>query len=158
MPALAREIASVSEPEDTVFLFGTEPELLFYARRVSATRYIHLFPLFGPYPGALERQRGVAAEVARAQPAVLVWIPNAMFFVEGAPQFLTRWFRRFSAQHYRPHAAIAWNAAGGGDLVRIPQDTRLRDALQGRRPQATIFVRKRDAAEPEAPDRDPSVP
>jgi hypothetical protein len=157
MPALAREIASVSEPEDTVFLFGTEPELLFYARRVSATRYIHLFPLFGPYPDALERQRGVAAEVARAQPAVLVWIPNAMFFVEGAPQFLTRWVQRFSAQHYRPHAFTSRNAAGGVDLVRIPQDTRPRDALQGRRPQATIFVRKNDAAEPDAPDRDPAA-
>jgi hypothetical protein len=158
MPALAREIASVSEPEDTVFLFGTEPELLFYARRVSATRYIHLFPLFGPYPDALERQRGVAAEVARAQPAVLVWIPNAMFFAEGAPQFLTRWFQRFSAQHYRPHAFTTRNAGGGVDLVRIPQDTRPRDVLQGRRPQATIFVREHDAAEPGAPDRDPSAP
>jgi hypothetical protein len=158
MPALAREIASVSAPEDTVFLFGAEPELLFYARRVSATRYIHLYPLFGPYPDALERQRGVAAEVARAQPAVLVWIPNTMSFGQGAPQFLTRWFGRFSAQHYRPHAFMARNAAGGADLVRIPQDTRPRDALQGRQPLATIFVRRNDAAEPGAPDRDPSAP
>jgi hypothetical protein len=158
MPALAREIASVSEPEDTVFIFGTEPELLFYARRVSASRYHLLFPLFGPYPDALERQRGVAVEVARAQPAVLVRIPDTEFFVDGAPQFLTRWFRRFSAQHYRPHAFTALNAGGGVDLVRIPQGTRLRDALQGRRPQATIFVRKHDTAEPSAPDRDPSAP
>jgi hypothetical protein len=141
-----------------VFLFGTEPELLFYARRVSATRYIHLFPLFGPYPDALERQRGVAAEVARARPVVLVWLPNNMFFAEDAPQFLTRWVRRFIAQHYRPHAFLARNAAGGADLVRIPQDTRPRDALQGRHPQATIFVRKHDTAEPGAPDRDPSAP
>jgi hypothetical protein len=155
MPAVAREIASVSEPHDTVFLFGTEPELLFYARRVSATRYIHLFPLFGRYPDALERQRGVAAEVARAQPAVLVWIPNAMFFVEGAPQFLTRWFRRFSAQHYRPHAFTTRNAVGDFELVRIPEGARLRDALQGRRPHATIFVRKRDTAAPGAQEPPP---
>jgi len=141
-----------------VFLFGTEPELLFYARRVSATRYIHLFPLFGPYPDALERQRGVAAEVARAQPAVLVWIPNAMFFVKGAPQFLTRWFQRFSAQHYRPHAFTARNAVGDFELVQIPEGVRPRDALQGRRRQATIFVRKRDATEPGAQQRDPSAP
>jgi hypothetical protein len=158
MPALAHEIASVSEPEDTVFLFGAEPELLFYARRVSATRYIHLFPLFGPYPDALERQRGVAAEVARAQPAVLVWIPNAMFFGEGAPQFLTRWFRRFSAQHYRPHAFTVRNAAGSVDLVWVPQETRPRDALQGRKPLATIFVRRNDAAGRVAPDRDRPAP
>jgi hypothetical protein len=158
MPAVAREIASVSEPQDTVFLFGTEPELLFYAKRVSATRYIHLFPLFGPYADALERQRGVAAEVTRAQPAVLVWIPNAMFFVEGAPQLLTRWFQRFSAQHYRPHAFTTRNAVGEVELARIPEGARPRDVLRGRRPHATIFVRKRDAAESGAPDRSPPTP
>lgn len=158
MPALAREIASVSEPQDTVFVFGTEPELLFYARRVSASRYHLLFPLFGPYPDALERQRGVAAEVARAQPAVLVWIPNAMFFAKGAPQFLTRWFQRFSAQHYRPHAFSVRDAGGGVEIVRVPQDAHPRDALQGRRPQATIFVRRSDASESGAPDRDRSAP
>ena len=80
-----------------------------------------------------------------------------MFFAKGAPQFLTRWFQRFSAQHYRPHAFTTRNAAGGVDLVRISQDTRPRDALQGRRPQATIFVRKNDAAEPGAPDRGPAA-
>jgi hypothetical protein len=153
MPALAREIASISEPQDTVFLFGTEPELLFYAQRVSATRYIHLFPLFGPYPDALERQRGVAAEVARAEPAVMLWIPNAMFFAEGAPQYLTRWFQRFSAQHYRPHAFTTRNALGDFDLVPIPPGARPRDVLRGRRPQATIFVRKREAFESGTPDR-----
>jgi len=158
MPALAREIASVSEPQDTVFVFGTEPELLFYARRVSASRYHFLFPLFGPYRDALERQRGVAAEVTRAQPAVLVWIPNAVFFAKSAPQFLTRWFQRFSAQHYRLHAFTVRNATGGIDLVRVPQDAHPRDALQGRRPRTRIFVRKRDATESDAPDRNRSAP
>jgi 4-amino-4-deoxy-L-arabinose transferase-like glycosyltransferase len=141
MPALAREIAAVSEPQDTVFLFGTEPELLFDARRVSATRYIYLFPLFGPFPDALERQRSVAAEVARAQPAVLVWIPNAMFFVKGAPQFLTHWFGSFAAQHYRPRLLATRNAAGRVDLVPLPQDARTRDVLPGRQSMAVIFVR-----------------
>ena len=81
-----------------------------------------------------------------------------MFFARGAPQFLTRWFRGFAAQHYRGHAFTVRNAAGDIDLVRVPRDVHLRDALQGRRPLATIFVRKPDAAESEAPDRDRSAP
>ncbi|HEY5658834.1 MAG TPA: glycosyltransferase family 39 protein [Myxococcota bacterium] len=153
MPALAREIAAISDPQDTVFLFGTEPELLFYARRVSATRYIHLFPLFGPYPDALERQRAVAAEVARAQPSVLVWIPNAMFFGEGAPQYLTRWFQRFS-RRYQPHGFMVRNAEGGLDWVSVPRGAEPGSTLQGRRPLAAIFARGGGTPEAEAPDRD----
>ena len=42
-PNLRSRIESVTPPETPVFIFGAEPELLFYARRPSATRYIFLF-------------------------------------------------------------------------------------------------------------------
>jgi hypothetical protein len=145
MPAIASEIESITEADDAVFLFAAEPELLFYARRASATRYIYLFPLFGPFPDARERQQGVIDEVSSVRPSVLVWLPNSMFFKEGAPQLLTYWFRRLAAREYRIHAFRVSKRGGGMELVRVPEGVKPDTVLRGRRLRATIFVRN-DAA------------
>jgi hypothetical protein len=145
MPEIAREIESLTDSDDSVFIFGTEPELLFYARRTSATRYIYLFPLFGPFPDARVRQHGVIDEIASARPSVLVWLPNLMFFRKGAPQVLTNWFERFSARDYRVHAFRVNVEGGGMKLVRVAKDLDPNAVLRGRKPTATIFVRNDDA-------------
>jgi hypothetical protein len=145
MPAIAREIESITEADDSIFVFGTEPELLFYARRASATRYIYLFPLFGRFPDARERQQGVIDEISSARPSVMVWLPNLMFFKEGVPQLLTNWFQRFAAREYRIHAFRIKLEDGGMKLLRVPEGLDPNDVLRGRRPTATIFVRN-DAA------------
>src|SRR5260370_39565846 len=69
MPEFATRIARLTSFEQRVFVFGAEPELLFYAQRVSATRYSFLFPLYGPYRNARERQIATADEIQRAAPA-----------------------------------------------------------------------------------------
>ena len=48
MPTFAQRIEEVTPQKESVFIFGSEPELLFYAHRRSATRYIFLFPLLRP--------------------------------------------------------------------------------------------------------------
>jgi hypothetical protein len=141
MPEIASEIESITEADDTVFLFGTEPEILFYARRTSATRYIYLFPLFGAFPDARERQQGVIAEVVGARPSVLIWLPNRIFFKDGAPQLITNWFRQYSARDYRIHAFQIRKEGGGRELVRVPRDADPEAVLRGRTAAATIFIR-----------------
>jgi len=66
-------IRRTSTPEDRVFIVGSEPQILFYAERASATRYIFFYPLTGGYPGALEEQRSVILEVEAARPLYIVW-------------------------------------------------------------------------------------
>ena len=61
MPNFAQRIEKVTPENKPVFIFGSEPELLFYARRHSATRYIFLFPLYGPYGDAREKQLAAAS-------------------------------------------------------------------------------------------------
>jgi 4-amino-4-deoxy-L-arabinose transferase-like glycosyltransferase len=141
MPLIASEIESITEADGKVFVFGTEPEVLFYARRTSATRYIYLFPLFGPFPDARERQQGVIDEVMSARPKAMIWLPNMMFFKEGAPQLLTNWFRRFSARAYRIHAFRIAKEGGGMELLRVPRGADPDAVLQGRKPTAMIFIR-----------------
>ncbi len=158
MPAIASEVESITEADDTVFLFGTEPELLFYARRASATRYIYLFPLFGSFPDARERQQAVIDEISSARPSVMVWLPNVMLFKKGTPQLLTNWFRRYSAREYRIHA-FRINVEGGGmELLRVPEGVDPYAVLRGRKPTAMIFVRNgaaRDLHEVDLHDRAP---
>jgi hypothetical protein len=84
----------------------------------------------------------------------MVWLPNLMFFKEGAPQLLTHWFRRFSQRDYRVHAFRVAVKGGGMELVRVPDGRNPNAALRGRKPTATIFVRKDAVREPSAANLD----
>jgi hypothetical protein len=72
--AVGKYIAEHSLPEDTVFILGSEPQILFYAARKSASRYMFVYPLMGPYADAAERQREVIAEIERNRPKFLVTV------------------------------------------------------------------------------------
>src|SRR5205814_3731668 len=102
MPEFAARIAQVTSPEQRVFVFGAEPELLFYAQRVSATRYIFLFPLYGPYRNAREKQMAATDEIQRASPAAAVYVPNDLFFNSGSDQYFTDWSLSYLQQNFYP--------------------------------------------------------
>jgi hypothetical protein len=71
---IGRYIRRTSGPDDRVYIVGSEPQILFYAERASATRYIFFYPLTASYPDVLERQREVMAEVVAARPRYVVWV------------------------------------------------------------------------------------
>jgi len=100
MPEFARRIESLTPPEKPVFIFGAEPELLFYARRPSATRYIFLFPLYGPYGSVREKQTTAAMEIEHARPSTAVYLPNALFFVSGTDQYFTQWSMSYLQENF----------------------------------------------------------
>ena len=72
--AIANHIRRTSRPEESVFIVGSEPQILFHAQRRSATRYIFFYPLTGDYPDARERQQEVIDEVRAARPRYVVWV------------------------------------------------------------------------------------
>jgi 4-amino-4-deoxy-L-arabinose transferase-like glycosyltransferase len=100
MPALAERIAKVTSPDQRVFAFGAESELLFYAQRVSATRYIFLFPLYGPYRDIREKQVAVTEEIQRNSPAAAVYVPNELFFAAGTDQYFTEWSLSYFEENF----------------------------------------------------------
>ena len=89
-----------------MFIFGSEAELLFYARRVSATRYIFLFPLYGPYRNVQAKQIAAASEIVRNHPAAVVWLPNNLFFQPGTEQTFTVWAESFVRKDFRREACF----------------------------------------------------
>jgi hypothetical protein len=140
MPELGRRLASVTPPEGRVFVFGAEPELLFYARRVSATRYIFLFPLYGPYRNALEKQKAAASEILQAQPQAIFYLPNNLFFAPGSEQYFTRWSLSYLKKDFYPDTWLTKDASGTAHIVQALSPP------PGQRDLGAILVKKpRDA-------------
>ncbi len=61
-----------TSPTDKVLIVGSEPQILFYAQRHSASRYILTYPLMMDVDGAAERQVEMFAEAEVAQPPLVV--------------------------------------------------------------------------------------
>ena len=112
MPEMGRRLAQVTMPDDRVFIFGAEAEVLFYAQRVSATRYIFLFPLYGPYRDAREKQIATADEIALSQPAAAVYLPNQLFFLPGNEQYFSQWSGLYLQKNFRADMYLTTDNAG----------------------------------------------
>lgn len=63
-----------SRPGDRIFVVGSEPEILFYSQRRSASKYIIFYPLTSTYPDTLLRQKEVVAAVTQSPPAYIVYV------------------------------------------------------------------------------------
>ena len=72
--AAAKLIAERTNSQDRVFIFGSEPEILYYARRKSAERYIYVYPLMADAPGTAARQAEALAQVRSADPKMVVTV------------------------------------------------------------------------------------
>src|SRR5438046_3683432 len=83
-PAVGRFLAAHSDARDTVFILGSEPQILYYAGRKSATRYIFVSPLTGPFPDARDRQHAALREVAHNDPRFIVTVFSPTSFVKTA--------------------------------------------------------------------------
>jgi hypothetical protein len=119
MPQFARRLETLTPPDKRVFVFGAEPELLFYARRASATRYIFLFPLYGPYGNAREKQLVAAAEVESANPPTAVYFPNLLFFTSGTDQYFTDWSRSYMEQNFYVDTLLIAGEFGTAQMLKV---------------------------------------
>jgi 4-amino-4-deoxy-L-arabinose transferase-like glycosyltransferase len=117
MPELGKRIAALTHPDDRVFMFGADPEALFYARRISATRYIFLLPLYGSYRDADAVQKETAAEVAAHAPTAAVYLPNQMFFDPGDDQYFTQWSKAYLKSQFHPDTYFAVDQYNIGHLI-----------------------------------------
>lgn len=112
MRILGNRMAQITRPDDRVFIFGAEPEVLFYAQRVSATRYIFLFPLYGTYRDALAKQIATANEISANRPAAALYLPNQLFFMPGSEQYFTRWSQSYLRDNFRADTCLTIDPDG----------------------------------------------
>ncbi|RIK99156.1 MAG: hypothetical protein DCC71_20525 [Proteobacteria bacterium] len=111
-PALGAWLAQRSAPDDRIFVYGSEPQLLFYAGRRSASRYIFVYPLTMPLPAAAARQRETLAELDAAPPrwVVGVFVRTSLLEQPGTPPALARGLRERIERDYEVAAVVPFTA------------------------------------------------
>jgi len=70
---IARYVKTNSAPTDRIAVFGSEPQIYFYARRRSATGYIYAYSLMEEQKYALKMQRQMIAEIEAARPTYIIY-------------------------------------------------------------------------------------
>ena len=141
---VAIELQRRVRESETVFVFGSEPQIYFLAGRPCAVKYAFIHPLTVATPRAALLQRQVARELAARPPAaiVLVLVDMSHMYEPGADDFLERQVVEMCKKDYRPTLLVYDDrllALGPGAR---PGRSLLRRAL------AIVYVR-RDAAAPE---------
>jgi 4-amino-4-deoxy-L-arabinose transferase-like glycosyltransferase len=71
---IGRHIRELTSPQDRIVVIGSEPEIYFYAHRLSSTGYIYTYPLMEPQAFAGKMQLQMIQEIEQNPPAYLVFI------------------------------------------------------------------------------------
>jgi hypothetical protein len=71
---IARYIQEDTRPDERIAVVGSEPEIYFYAHRLSSTGYIYSYPLMEPQAFAKKMQHEMYREIENNAPAYLVFV------------------------------------------------------------------------------------
>jgi hypothetical protein len=121
---LAHYIADHTQPDDRICVFGSEPQIYFYAHRRGATGYIYTYPLMEPHALAGKMQDEMIAEIEAARPKFLLKVNVAKSWLmrPTSDKRLFTWAERYLAQGYTVIGAVKLKSKGGefvwGDAAR----------------------------------------
>jgi 4-amino-4-deoxy-L-arabinose transferase-like glycosyltransferase len=100
---IAEYIKKHTTTEDRIAVFGSEPQICFYADRKSATGYIYMYPLMEPQNFASKMQQEVIHEIEEARPkyTVRVHIPTSWILRTDSDPTLFHWADDYFGRNYR---------------------------------------------------------
>lgn len=99
---VAQHIDELSSPGDTVFIAGSEPQILCYAQRFSPTRFITAYPMMIPTPVAQAYQQETIRDLQEHPPALIVSVLLGSSWLQQkfTPQNFFVFFNSFLKQNY----------------------------------------------------------
>jgi hypothetical protein len=112
---VAQRVAAVSSPGDYVFVAGSEPQILCYAKRFSPSRFINAYPLMVPTPLTRSYQQEAIGELQRHPPALIVLSRRPLSWLRDKatpPDFLD-YLQKLLAENYRTLGGYVWQIRGG---------------------------------------------
>jgi len=107
-PVIADYIRDHSGPNARVAVLGSEPEVYFLARRISATGYIYTYALMESHPFARTMQEEMIREIEASEPEYLVVVNVATSWLvrPNSDMHLMEWMQRYATSYYRPVGLI----------------------------------------------------
>jgi hypothetical protein len=99
---MARRVAELTSPSDYVYVAGSEPQILYYAKRHSPTRFVIAYPLTFPTPLAKGYQQEAIRELEVRPPAVIVLARSEMSWLiqQGTPREFLQYLEPLLANGY----------------------------------------------------------
>lgn len=88
-PRIAALINRRSTANDLIAVLGSEPEVLFYAHRRSAARFLYTYPLTELQPYAEQMRQMLKDDLQRNQPNYVVWVNDPFSWVSGPKNDIT---------------------------------------------------------------------
>jgi hypothetical protein len=138
-PVIADYLKNHSPPTATVAVLGSEPELLFYAHRHSATGYIYMYDLVQEQPFRQRMEKEMISEVEQKRPDYIVFVNMVFSWIPSPPyrgKAILEWLTKYTESQYEPCGVVTFSPNQyfwGPDCFRqVPPDHRF----------VTIFQRK----------------
>jgi 4-amino-4-deoxy-L-arabinose transferase-like glycosyltransferase len=99
---IAKYIKANSSPSDKIAILGSEPQILFYADRNSATGYIYTYGLMEIHDYNIRMQQEMISEIERNKPKFLVFckVPFSWLAKKDSPTLIFDWFKKYSNDNY----------------------------------------------------------
>lgn len=99
---IGRYIKNNTAETDRIAILGSEPQIYFYADRLSATGYIYTYSLMEDQAFNVRMQEEMIAEIEAQQPEVLIFcrIPQSWLVRDGSPDKILDWVNTYTTAHY----------------------------------------------------------
>ena len=96
-------IAENSAPGAKVAIFGAEPEIWFYAKRLAASGYLYVYPLLENQKFALDMRSQFYDEILKSKPDILVYTSNmgTWYASETIHDEMYQWYKAYRDSSFR---------------------------------------------------------
>ena len=117
-PAIGQYLREHTKPEDRIAVLGSEPEMLFYADRPTATGYIYMYPLTERQPYADEMRQELIQDVQRVKPRYIVLVDAGTSWVANLQPDtrLVTWANTFTASCYDRVGVVDLDPSGASTI------------------------------------------
>ncbi len=131
-------------PGERIAVLGSEPEILFYANRPSATGYVYMYGMMEKqsYAGRMQREAIQEIESARPRYMVIVNADTSWLLRPWSDHSIINWARNYSEEHYDIVGMVEFRADGASVITWGPEA----DRKPRSRDHVLILERKQEAS------------
>jgi hypothetical protein len=124
--SVAKKLKEISQPEDRILIAGSEPEILYYSKRRSSTRFTIVYPLIIPTELAAPYQEQAIQQIERNPPQFVIHARNktSWLFSKASPTKFPEFIEQLVKRDYTPVAGII-KSDSGGDWVDNPDPSKM---------------------------------